>query len=75
MDAALHEVDDEDDVVAEAREPVHRRHADDEREQVVDERVEEAEDEELPRQVRDALEPVARSERERSERRGNVLRP
>ena len=36
---------------------------------------EEAEDEELPRQVRDALEPVARSERERSERRGNVLRP
>ena len=36
---ALIQVAEEDDVVAEARDAVHRRHADDEREQVVDERV------------------------------------
>ena len=52
----LIEEDEEDEVVAQAREPVHPRHLDDEGEEVVDERAERLVDHRAPRHVRDALE-------------------
>ena len=59
VDASLVQVYEENDVVAEARQPVHGGHADHEREQVVDERVARAVHEHAPRQVRDGAQLVA----------------
>ena len=53
----LVEVDDEDDVVPEARDPVSGGHGDDEGEQVVNERVERLVHERSPRQVSNGLQP------------------
>mmetsp|Transcript_44748 Transcript_44748/g.140315 ORF Transcript_44748/g.140315 Transcript_44748/m.140315 type:complete len:251 (-) Transcript_44748:1141-1893(-) len=49
-------------VVPEAREAVHRGHLDDEREEIVDEGVDEAVAEEPPRELRHALQPVVDDE-------------
>jgi hypothetical protein len=55
VDPPLVEVDEEDDIITEAREAVHCGHRDDECENVVNEGVEEAVDKEFPGQVLDAL--------------------